>query len=137
MSIWLWVLVVIMVHEAGHALAGVLCGTAVRGVCVGVGPLLYQYARGRLVLRLRLLPLGVATIMERSRTAWQVRLVALAGPATGVLLAILAAWLDLSALGVLAIALNVANLLTPLPGGDGWRAIAAGGFHRASVRSEA
>jgi membrane-associated protease RseP (regulator of RpoE activity) len=145
MSTILSYLLVSVVHELAHAAAAAALGVPVRGVCVGVGPLVYQYTRGALVLRLRPLPIGLGVAIER-RGGWRGRVIALAGPATGLVLAALAFGLlvyrvmplpQCAELFVLALVVNGLGLATPLPIGDGWRAIAAGGSHRASVRNEA
>jgi hypothetical protein len=134
-TIYLSMIAVILAHEAGHVLAAVLCGVPLRGFVFGMGPIVRQWSGHGLILRWRLLPVAVCVATERSRFAWQGRVIALAGPATGLVLVALAivlvrlqlapaSWAAL--LLMLAVFVNAPQLL-PVPGADGWRALVSKG----------
>jgi hypothetical protein len=72
---WALLLVVIPVHELGHALAGVFVGYRMTLVQVGLGPVLFALRVGSATVQLRAMPLlGIATgIPKVSRRGLRVR----------------------------------------------------------------
>jgi membrane-associated protease RseP (regulator of RpoE activity) len=83
----LWI--VTAVHEAGHALAIRLKGGVVQGIRVGRGPALRVDARGVGRLELGLLPVGGGILYRGIAPGTGSAVVAAAGPAANLLLAIL------------------------------------------------
>jgi Peptidase family M50 len=115
----------IVAHEAGHALGAMACGIPFQGVVLGMGKLLWQGQWHGLFLRLRLWPLAVGVMVQTPCYAWQTRIIALAGPLTGLPLIALSFILRSEALFAWALLVNLIALLTPLPMGDGWQAVVA------------
>jgi tetratricopeptide (TPR) repeat protein len=62
--------VVIPVHELGHALAGALVGFQIRSVIVGVGPPLFTFQVAGVAVRVNVLPLAGATMGIPRRKSW-------------------------------------------------------------------
>src|SRR5579863_7775829 len=82
-------LVVIPIHELGHALAGVLVGHRIRSVVAGAGQPKLVFDVGDVSVRINLLPLGGLTMGMPRRGGWlRVRLwvFAAGGPAANLLL---------------------------------------------------
>jgi tetratricopeptide (TPR) repeat protein len=90
-ALWFLVvfLVVIPIHELGHALAGALVGLRIRSVIVGVGAPLLSFNVAGVAVRINLLPFGGLTLGTPQGSAWlRLRLwvFALGGPAANVVL---------------------------------------------------
>ena len=82
-------LIIIPIHELGHALAGLLVGHRIRSVIVGVGRPLLVFELAGVAVRINLLPLGGLTMGMPRRGGWlRVRLwvFAAGGPAANLLL---------------------------------------------------
>ena len=82
-------LVVIPIHELGHALAGFLVGYRIRGVVIGVGSPLLAFNVAGVAIRINLLPFGGLTLGTPRGGSWlRLRLwvFALGGPAANVAL---------------------------------------------------
>src|SRR5579862_4624270 len=99
--------VLVLVHEWGHFIAAKLCGVRVDVFSIGFGNRLWGVKRGDTDYRISALPLGGYVRMagdnpveERtgapyeflSRPRWQRFLIAIAGPATNILLTFLILW---------------------------------------------
>ena len=96
--------VLVTVHEYGHYLAARACGVKVLTFSIGFGRALYTWRRGDTDWTLSLIPLGgyVRMLDEReapvddadrarafnNRAPWQKMLIAVAGPAANLLLAV-------------------------------------------------
>lgn len=116
-----------LVHEVGHAAAGLVLGFEVRSVIVGQGPRLLALRTGEVTWELRLVPVnGFTTAYLLSPKDWARRwtLFSLAGPgATALLLAAVLLWhpRDTPIAGALFIgwvvmnALMLASTALPLP----------------------
>jgi tetratricopeptide (TPR) repeat protein len=63
-------IVVIPIHELGHALAGALVGYQVRAVMVGVGPSLLAFTVAGVSVQIKVLPLGGVTLGLPRRESW-------------------------------------------------------------------
>ena len=82
-------LIVIPVHELGHALAGFLVGHRIRSVVIGVGRPLLAFTLAGVAVTINLLPLGGLTMGMPRRGGWlRIRLwiFAAGGPAANLLL---------------------------------------------------
>ena len=82
-------LVVIPIHELGHALAGLLVGFRIRGVVIGVGSPLLAFNVAGVAIRINLLPLGGLTLGTPRGAGWlrwRLWVFAAGGPAANVAL---------------------------------------------------
>jgi regulator of sigma E protease len=99
--------VVILVHEWGHYLAARLCAIRVEIFSIGFGPRIWGWKRGSTDYRVSALPLGGYVKMAGdnpvedregapdeflSKPRWQRAIVAVAGPAMNILLALVTIW---------------------------------------------
>src|SRR6185437_5976574 len=90
-ALWFLVvfLVIIPIHELGHALAGLLVGHRIRSVVVGVGPPLLAFDLAGVAVRINLLPLGGLTMGVPRGGSWlrlRMWIFAAGGPAANVAL---------------------------------------------------
>ncbi|MGA8873769.1 MAG: M50 family metallopeptidase, partial [Candidatus Acidiferrales bacterium] len=107
--------VLVLVHEWGHFIAAKLCGVRVDVFSIGFGKRLWGVKRGDTDYRVSALPLGGYVRMagdnpveERtgaayeflSRPRWQRFLIAIAGPATNIILTLLIFWGIFSSVGI-------------------------------------
>jgi tetratricopeptide (TPR) repeat protein len=82
-------LIVIPIHELGHALAGFLVGHRIRSVVVGVGRPLLAFDLGGVAIRINLLPFGGLTMGTPRAGGWlrlRIWIFAAGGPAANVAL---------------------------------------------------
>jgi hypothetical protein len=82
-------LVVIPIHELGHAVAGLLVGHRIRSVVIGVGPPLLAFDLAGVAIRINLLPLGGLTMGTPRASGWlrlRLWIFAAGGPAANVAL---------------------------------------------------
>jgi hypothetical protein len=63
-------LVVIPIHELGHAVAGLVVGYRIRGITIGVGKQLLAFNLGSVAIRINLLPFGGLTMGAPRLDGW-------------------------------------------------------------------
>ncbi|MBQ9179711.1 MAG: site-2 protease family protein, partial [Firmicutes bacterium] len=92
--------VLIFIHELGHFIAAKKCGVKVNQFALGMGPAIFKKQKGETEYSLRIFPIGGFCAMEgedtesedsrayNNKKPWQKALIAFAGPAMNVVLAL-------------------------------------------------
>ena len=74
--VWVVQVVIVILHELGHALAALLLGVRVRGIEFGRdGPVIFSLNMGDIAIRLRLLPLDGVTLLVPAQRDVRVRII--------------------------------------------------------------
>lgn len=93
--------VLIFIHELGHFIAAKKCGVKVNQFALGMGPAIFKKQKGETEYSLRIFPIGGFCAMEgedtesedsrayNNKKPWQKAIIAFAGPAMNVVLALL------------------------------------------------
>ncbi len=103
--------VLIFIHELGHFIAAKKCGVKVNQFALGMGPAIFKKQKGETEYSLRIFPIGGFCAMEgedtesedsrayNNKKPWQKALIAFAGPAMNVVLALILMCIIMFAMG--------------------------------------
>lgn len=82
--------ILLVIHEAGHAIAAKMCGWSVEGIVIGMGKPVGTFSMGGVPIELRVIPLEGFTALQPSPRAGRLAgaFTYFAGPATGILVGI-------------------------------------------------